>query len=35
MPDRHKLELVTGEASLEVRGAEVADLFGKVFEKAG
>ena len=35
LPDRHKLELVTGDASLELSGAEVAELFRKVFAKAG
>ncbi len=34
LPDRHKLELVTGDASLELTGAEVAELFGRLFEKA-
>jgi threonine aldolase len=34
LPGWHKLELVTGDASLEVTGAEVAALFQKIFAKA-
>jgi hypothetical protein len=34
-PGWHKLELTTGDASMELSGGEVAGLFQKVFEKTG